>query len=57
MQRKSLPAELTNTLRPICEACDCRMSPVTEKGGKRYVKKNGQLFECERCHMLEVVFA
>jgi nitrate/TMAO reductase-like tetraheme cytochrome c subunit len=55
--RKLLPAEITNTLAPFCEECDRRMSPVDEKGGKRHQKKNGQLFECEECHMPEVVFA
>jgi hypothetical protein len=54
---KSLPVELTNAVYPLCEECDRRMSPVDEKGGKRYQKKNGQLFECEECHMPEVVFA
>jgi hypothetical protein len=55
--RKSLPASLTNTIAPLCEECDRRMSPVAEKGGKRHQKKNGQLFECAVCHMPEVVYA
>ena len=55
--QKSLPASLTNTLTPVCEDCDRRMSLVAEKGGKRHLKKKGMLFECEQCKMPEVVFA
>jgi hypothetical protein len=33
------------------------MAPVDEKGGKRHIKENGQLFQCEKCLMPEVVFA
>ena len=55
--RKSLPAEFTSALTPCCEACELSMIRVDEKGGKRHAQKNGQLFQCEKCLMPEVVFA